>query len=146
MRKSLFAVGLICILMVSIFVLRLIQSNKEIHFDEMEMRTIAWNSLNESEKNSVLNAGKGLSNTEHNETHNPEIWKNSKVEIVKWKDIPMALPSTNQNIFKKLWLWYKNNDKAIRIDFNTSMDGLLGSIGIYLDPRTKKIIGYDLRL
>ena len=41
--------------------------------------------------------------------------------------------------------WYKKEYIVVRIRFNTTSNGLLGPITLYIDPRNKEIVGSDLR-
>ena len=100
-------------------------SSKVVYFDAMEMRKIAWDSLNESEKNSILYADKGFSKSKQIDGADLEVWENSKISTVKYKDIPFLFPSMKQSIVKEIWSWYKSSYTAVRIEFTTSMDALL---------------------
>lgn len=79
------------------------------------LREIAWNQLSEQSKKTVVGD-----------------WKEAKVTIVGWEDVPIKeTESIPESVYK--------------ITFNTKQDELLGPIGIYFDPAAKTIIGHDAR-
>lgn len=80
------------------------------------LRELAWNQLSNEEKTSVTGD-----------------WKEAKVKIVKWEEIPL----------KKVSL---KPESIYKVSFNTNIDGLLGPIGVYFDSATKEIVGYDIRM
>lgn len=84
--------------------------------DEMKMREIAWNSLEEAERKTVIGD-----------------WKQAEVTLAKWDDIGVKTAK-------------EKSKSIARVLFKTTFDPLLGSIGIYIDTDANKIIGYDLRM
>jgi hypothetical protein len=79
------------------------------------IRELAWNQLSNEEQKSVTSD-----------------WKEAKVSIVKWDDVPLKNKTYEpESIYK--------------VTFTTNTDELLGTIGIYFDPVTKEIVGYDAR-
>lgn len=84
--------------------------------DEMKMREIAWNSLKDAEKKTVIGD-----------------WKQAMVTLAKWNDIGMK-----KSIDKP--------ESIARVVFKTTLDPQLGSIGIYIDTYANRIIGYDIRM
>lgn len=84
----------------------------------MEMREIAWASLSENAKETVIGN-----------------WKDAKVT----EEQPSVINEVHLNGKEK-------PTKLIKVIFNTSEDRLLGPIGIYIDPSTKKIISRDIRM
>lgn len=79
------------------------------------IREIAWNQISEAEKASVNGD-----------------WKKASVKITKWDDVPLKKAS------------YKP-ESVYKVTFTTKEDPMLGPIGIYFDPATKKVVGYDAR-
>lgn len=79
------------------------------------LRELAWIQLSNEEKTSVTGD-----------------WKEAKVTIVQWDEVPLKKTSVKpESIYK--------------VTFNTNLDELLGPIGIYFDTATKEIVGYDAR-
>jgi hypothetical protein len=81
-----------------------------------ELREIAWNHLTQHQKKTVTGD-----------------WRKAKVTMVRWNDVPLKKTTTVRP------------DDIYKVTFNTKQDALLGPIGIYLDPVTKTIVGYDVR-
>ncbi|KRE31650.1 hypothetical protein [Paenibacillus sp. Soil522] len=80
------------------------------------LRELAWNQLSNEEKASVTGD-----------------WKEAKVKIVKWDEIPLKKASIKpESIYK--------------VTFNTNKDEMIGPIGIYFDSTIKEIVGYDARM
>lgn len=79
------------------------------------IREIAWTQLSEHAKKTVNGD-----------------WKEAEVTVARWEDVPVkktkAIP-----------------ESVYKVTFNTSYDELLGPIGIYFDPTSKSIVGYDAR-
>lgn len=135
MKKALVYLVLSVLVFVCIsFIYKFYESVEAISYSESEMQKIAWDGLVEKDKKIVLKAA----NNDQN-----EVWKNSKVERAYWKDIG-TLYVLNNNPIKDVWLWYKRDDVAVRVTFSTQFDGFLGPIGVYIDPETKKVLGFDL--
>lgn len=81
------------------------------------LREIAWIQLSQGEKESVTGD-----------------WKNAKVTIVQWDEVPLKKTSVKPESLS-----------IYKVTFNTNKDALLGPIGIYFNPETKEIVGYDVR-
>lgn len=79
------------------------------------LREIAWNQLSEKEKSTITGD-----------------WREAKVTIVQWSAVPLKQTKVEPEVIYK-------------VTFNTELDALLGPIGIYFDPVTKTIVGYDVR-
>lgn len=75
-------------------------------YDHDQIREIAWNSISEQEKLTVI-----------------ADWKQAPVEKTTYEGI---------NVFS--------------VRFNTTDDGLLGPITVYVDMTSKKVIGYATRM
>lgn len=81
------------------------ENEKDPVLSDMQIREIAWNSLSDNDKSTV---------------------------IVDWQQAPVA-KSTYNGI------------SAYSVIFNTSLDGLLGPITVYVSTSTKAVIGRDMR-
>lgn len=81
----------------------------------MEMREIAWASLSDTDKDTVLGN-----------------WKDAKVTEVQLSVNHEVQPKNNGMQIK-----------IMKVIFNTSRDRFLGPIGIYINPNTNKIISRD---
>jgi hypothetical protein len=79
------------------------------------LREIAWNQLSEQEKSSVIGD-----------------WHEAEVTIVRWRDVPLKQTKAAPEVIYK-------------VTFNTELDARLGPHGVYFDPTTKTIVGYDVR-
>lgn len=159
MKRIAIVSAALIVLTVAIFaIIRVYNENKEINFDEMEMRKIAWDSLSEGEKKSVVKDDAdrsavvdGKKEVNINET---DVWKYAEVGLARYKNI--ASLNTIKVVYKgekpeldiitKIKRWYLQNHKVVRVSFKTTMDGLLGPITLYIDPDNKEIIGGELRL
>jgi hypothetical protein len=84
--------------------------------DEMKMREIAWNSMENAEKKTVIGD-----------------WKQAKITLAKWDNIGIKEAKVKP-------------ESIAQILFKTSFDPLIGSIGIYIDTDANKIVGYDIRM
>lgn len=84
----------------------------------MEMREIAWASLSDTDKETVLGN-----------------WKDAKVTKEKLSVNHEVQPN---NDGKQI--------KIMKVIFNTSRDRFLGPIAIYINPNTNKIISRDVRM
>ncbi|WP_342575884.1 hypothetical protein MHH37_08565 [Solibacillus sp. FSL K6-1781] len=82
----------------------------------MEMREIAWASLSDTDKETVMGN-----------------WKDAKVTEEQLSVNDEVLPDNNPM-------------KVMKVIFNTSRDRFLGPIGIYINPDTNKIISKDVRM
>ncbi|MWC31027.1 hypothetical protein [Paenibacillus sp. MMS18-CY102] len=81
------------------------------------VREIAWNELSKEDKESVTGD-----------------WKNAQVALAKWEDVTMKKTTEKPD-----------TEALYKVTFLTDRDAQLGPIGIYIDPVTKKIVGYDGR-
>ncbi|GET22236.1 hypothetical protein CLV93_11196 [Prolixibacter denitrificans] len=90
--------------MILLFVLIPVFSNCTKDDSELiaQIREIAWNSLDDQEKSTVIID-----------------WTQAKVEMTTY-----------------------NDKSAYSVIFNTDADALLGPITVYVDPVTKKVLGY----
>lgn len=79
------------------------------------IRSIAWAQVSKEEQKTVLGN-----------------WKQAEVKEVKWNDVPTKLTD-------------KEPEKILKVTFKTKNDGMVGPIGIYIDPKTEQIVGYDAR-
>lgn len=84
----------------------------------MEMREIAWASLSDTDKETVLGNWKDAKVTEEKLSVNNEVQPNNDGKQIK----------------------------IMKVIFNTSRDRFLGPIGIYINPDTNKIISKDIRM
>lgn len=84
----------------------------------MEMREIAWASLSDTDKETVLGNWKDAKVTEEKLSVNNEVQPNNDGKQIK----------------------------IMKVIFNTSRDRFLGPIGIYINPNTNKIISRDVRM
>ena len=84
----------------------------------MEMREIAWASLSNTDKETVLGNWKDAKVTEEKLSVNNEVQPNNDGKQIK----------------------------IMKVIFNTSRDRFLGPIGIYINPNTNKIISRDVRM
>ena len=82
----------------------------------MEMREIAWTSLDDTAKETVIGNWKDAKVTE--ESVIPEVQLNGEEKPIK----------------------------VMKVEFNTSQDRFLGPIGIYIAPSTKEIVSRDIRM
>ncbi|MBM7665879.1 hypothetical protein JOC25_002372 [Solibacillus kalamii] len=82
----------------------------------MEMREIAWASLSDTDKETVMGN-----------------WKDAKVTEEQLSVNDEVQPDNNPM-------------KVMKVIFNTSRDRFLGPIGIYINPNTNKIISRDVRM
>lgn len=82
----------------------------------MEMREIAWTSLDESAKETVIG---------------------------NWKDAKVTEESI---IVEGRLMGDKKPIKVMKVEFTTSQDRFLGPMGIYIDPFTKEIVSRDIRM
>lgn len=83
----------------------------------MEFRQVAWDSLSENTKDTVIGD-----------------WQKAEVTEVR----PAAVPQHNIKLEK--------NQKVVKVVFHTEQDSLLGPIGLYIDRSSKEIIGSDARM
>ncbi|MDQ8738239.1 hypothetical protein [Paenibacillus sp. LHD-38] len=83
--------------------------------NEDEMRQIAWDSVSEVARKTVITD-----------------WQHALVEESTLEQIPLKISGINSK-------------HVYKVIFETTQDLLLGSIGIYIDADTKKIIGHDAR-
>ena len=81
------------------------------------LREIAWMQLSKEDKESVTGD-----------------WKEAKVTIVQWDEVPLKKTSVKPESLS-----------IYKVTFNTNKDELLGPIGIYFNPETKEIVGYEVR-
>ncbi|MFJ5625729.1 hypothetical protein ACIQD3_24430 [Peribacillus loiseleuriae] len=81
----------------------------------MESRQVAWDSLSENTKDTVIGD-----------------WQKAEVIEVSPDDVPQHI---------KL----EKNQKVVKVLFHTKQDELLGPIGLYIDHSSKEIIGRDPR-
>ncbi|WP_141504536.1 hypothetical protein [Paenibacillus luteus] len=84
-------------------------------YEPMKIRSAAYHSLSEAEQSTIVGD-----------------WKQTEVKMFKWVEIP----------FKRQ---KEVSEDVKQVVFKTKYDALLGPIGIYVDPSTQLIIGYDLR-
>ncbi len=89
------------------------QQNNEKEY--MEFRQVAWESLSENTKDTVIGD-----------------WQKAEVIEVSPDDVPQHI---------KL----EKNQKVVKVVFNTEQDLSLGPIGLYIDRSSKEIIGADAR-
>lgn len=82
----------------------------------MEMREIAWTSLDDTAKETVLGN-----------------WRDAEVT-----EDSLIIEGRLNGEEKRL--------KVIKVQFTTSQDRFLGPIGIYIDPTTKEIVDRDIRM
>ncbi|KNY26155.1 hypothetical protein [Pseudobacteroides cellulosolvens] len=154
MKRIVIVFAALIVLTVAIFAInRVYNENKGINFDEMEMRKIAWDSLSEGEKKSVVKDGAGLSavvdGKKEVNINGSDIWKYAEVGLARYKDISSLNTvkvvyngeKPELDIITKIKRWYLQNHKVVRVSFKTTMDGLLGPITLYIDPDNKEIIG-----
>ncbi|MEK4130133.1 hypothetical protein NYE67_10650 [Solibacillus sp. FSL W8-0474] len=95
------------------------ENQKEINELEkvyMEMREIAWTSLSDLAKETVIGNWEGAKVTEES-----------------------IIEERQTNGEEKLL-------KVVKVGFTTSQDQFLGPIGIYIDPSTKEIVSRDIRM
>lgn len=72
-------------------------------------------------------------------------WQTAKVSLVNVKEKPIHVaPILSGKINKFLLLF--NGGRAVRVEFSTTQDGLLGPIILYFNPFTKQCIGGELRM
>ena len=72
-------------------------------------------------------------------------WKNAKVTLVKLEKEPCNTPQLfNAKINR--FLLFLNGGYAVKVEMNTSSDGLLGPSILYFNPFTKQCIGGVLRM
>ncbi|GMK38315.1 hypothetical protein PCCS19_13690 [Paenibacillus sp. CCS19] len=81
------------------------------------LREVAWNHLSEKEKATVTGD-----------------WHEAQVTIAHWSQVPLKTTKVEPEA-----------DAIYKVTFNTELDALLGPIGIYFDPATQTIVGYDVR-
>ncbi|HHW36477.1 MAG TPA: hypothetical protein GXX18_04190, partial [Bacillales bacterium] len=81
----------------------------------MEFQQVAWQSLSENEKDTVIGD-----------------WQNAEVIEVSPADVPQHIKP-------------EKNQKVVKVVFHTEQDSLLGPIGLYIDRSSKEIIGPDIR-
>ncbi|MGA4515686.1 hypothetical protein ACPA0F_00265 [Solibacillus silvestris] len=93
-----------------------VDSLSELEKVYMEMREIAWASLSDTDKETVMGN-----------------WKDAKVTEEQLSVNDEVLPDNNPM-------------KVMKVIFNTSRDRFLGPIGIYINPDTNKIISKDIRM
>lgn len=88
-----------------------------------------------------------------------EVSKNDK-SIINWEAAEVKLVNLNANEQKQLffpdrsnigakfshYLLVLNGNHAVYVKFNTTQDGLLGPIGLYFNPFTRVLIGWDIRM
>lgn len=87
---------------------------------EQDVRKIVWNNLSNEGKKEI----KGTGGT--------------------WKD------ATLEKVIANKRLMYLKDEKydgkeLYHVVFSTTETGMLGPIGVYVDPETKKIVGWDIR-
>ncbi|MEK3766041.1 hypothetical protein [Solibacillus sp. FSL K6-4121] len=95
------------------------ENQKEINEVEkvyLEMREIAWTSLSDMAKETVIGN-----------------WEDAKVTEES------IINERQTNGEEKLL-------KVLKVEFTTTQDRFLGPIGIYIDPSTKEIVSRDIRM
>lgn len=93
------------------------QAEEAVVADPMEMREIAWDSLMEEEKSTVIGD-----------------WKRAEVTPSKWESIPWKKQKQEAA-----------SEHIVRVVFKTDKDPFLGPIGIYINVETGTIAGYNIR-
>ncbi len=88
---------------------------KDYEKEYMEFRQVAWESLSENTKDTVIGD-----------------WQKAEVIEINPADIPQHI---------KL----EKNQKVVKVVFHTEQDSLLGPIGLYIDRSSKEIMGPDPR-
>jgi hypothetical protein len=68
-------------------------------------------------------------------------WEAAEVEMVKGHNTGMTLDPWQEFNLNLLML---NGGRAVHVMLHTDLDGILGPIGIYFNPFTGVIVGYDL--
>lgn len=94
------------------------------HFvNELEYRRLAWELVN------------------HDKHVND--WQQGKVSVVKLNKSNRVIPLSGKiNRF----LLVLNGGYAVRVEFSTDQDGMLGPIVLYFNPFTKQCVGGDIRM
>ncbi len=128
MKKKLFIAIVVFFTLIIILGLsyRTYEKNENVKYHADEIRMIAWNSLTDGDK-----------------TYSGQDWKSAKLELARWKDVP-SLYMGEQGLFNDIWLWFKQDDVVVRVIFDKNYDPTLGPITKYVDPESKKVIGYGL--
>lgn len=72
-------------------------------------------------------------------------WQTADVSIINVKENPIhTAPVLSAKINRTILIL--NGGHAVRIEFSTTNEGLLGPIVLYFNPFTKQCIGGDLRM
>jgi hypothetical protein len=120
-RKSVF---LMVILALAISSLVYIQISSR-HIDKNYYRNLAWEVAN------------------HNETILD--WKKADVSLININKSPANTPPVFSGKLNR-FLLFLNGGRAVRVEFFTTQDGMLGPIVLYFNPFTKKCVGGDIRM
>mgnify|MGYP000612573192 CR=1 FL=1 len=72
-------------------------------------------------------------------------WQTANVSLINVKENPIhTAPVLSAKINRSILIL--NGGHAVRIEFSTTNEGLLGPIVLYFNPFTKQCIGGDLRM
>jgi len=135
MNKDILSVVFISVILLSLFNSCSDGSNTLTPFEETKYRTIAYNSLSDQEKATIISdwkyapVKKGIYHLENENIHQLIFSSDDKlIFILNKEDLTLA-----------------ENQKLVAVTFNTYADALLGPLIIIIDTRSNEVIGGVVR-
>lgn len=121
MKKIIVIIGILVLVIAAFTYIQVASS----HIDEGYYRKLAWEAVNHDK--TVIDHEK------------------AQVSLININKFPVNTPPVFSSKLNRRLL-VLNGGRAVRVEFTTTMNGLLGPIVLYFNPFTKKCFGGDLRL
>ena len=125
-------------------------------YDEMTIKKMAWDILNEKEQDTVVSTTEDLfiTNSLDEDTSQivlnesllniPDVWKYAVIEETNYKEIRLDKHNKDFPFKRRFYEWINSKDLVLRVTFET-IDPIIGAITVYVDPKKGEVVGFGLR-
>jgi hypothetical protein len=72
-------------------------------------------------------------------------WRKADVSLINFNKSSAITPPVFSGKLNR-FLLFLNGSRAVRVEFSTNQDGMLGPIVLYFNPFTKRCVGGDIRM